>query len=422
MVKATVHNLITPVSSKSRRIRRPVHNFYVQHRPWQIAPFMIAPVLPGETMRNLLLQSNAVTDPIKNSLIGWWLEHYFFYVKLRDLDARTTISAAMLDLTQSLSSLNEAANVQYYHGWTTIPWLKLALKRIVEEHFRQPGEAWDTWTINGLPAAKARFGNDLLDSAVTATQKALNAADVELTIGADDKFTMSEFEGLFEKWQMAKQYGFKDITFEDYLAEQGVNVPVQDDTQVTHVPELIRFVRNWQVPSNTVNPSTGGVASAVRWVVTERADKDRFFTEPGFVIGLSIARPKIYYSKQAGSAVGVMTDALSWLPDVIAGNDPFMGLRQLASGSNLLSSQTDGYWIDLVDLFEYGEQFVNFSLATTGVGLVALPTAALQKRYCASTDADNLFVDTTAGVGKMSQDGSVSMMIATKARDMTQTV
>lgn len=422
MPKATVHRLVEPVSSRARRIRRPVHQFYIQHRPWQLAPFMVAAVLPGETLRNLMLQSNAVTDPIKNPLIGWHLEHYFFYVKLRDLDARTTIAAAMLDLTQSLSGLNEAANAQYYHGWTTIPWLKLALKRIVEEHFRQPGEAWDTWTINGLPAAKCKFGTDVLDSAVTATQKALNAPDVELTIGVDDKFTMSEFEGLFEKWQMAKQYGFKDITFEDYLAEQGVNVPVQADDAELHKPELIRFIRNWQVPSNTVNPSTGGVASAIRWVITERADKDRFFTEPGFVIGISLARPKIYYSKQAGSAVGAMTDALAWLPDVIASSDPFMGLRNLASGSNLLTSQTDGYWIDLVDLLEYGEQFVNFTLGTAGYGQVALPTAALQKRYCASTDADNLFVDTTAGVGKMSQDGAVSMMIATKARDLTQTV
>lgn len=422
MVKATVHKLVTPVSNRSRRIRRPVHNFYIQQRPWQLAPFMVAPVLPGETLRNLLLQSNAVTDPIKNSLIGWWLEHYFFYVKLRDLDARATISSAMLDLSVSLSGLNEAANVQYYHGWTTIPWLKLAVKRIVEEHFRQPGEAWDTWLINGLPAAKARFGTDVLDSAVTNTQKALNAVDVELTVGVDDKFTMSEFEGLFEKWQMAKQYGFKDLTFEDYLAEQGVSVPIKDDTIEQHKPELIRFVRNWQLPSNTVNPSTGGVASAVRWVVTERADKDRFFAEPGFVVGISLARPKIYYSKQAGSAVGVLTDALAWLPDVIASNDPFMGLRSLASGSNLLTAQTDSYWIDICDLLEYGEQFCNFTMATTGLGQVALPTAALQKRYCASTDADALFVDTTAGVGKMSQDGSVSLMVATRSKDQTQTV
>lgn len=422
MPKATVHQLVTPVSSRSRRIRRPVHNFYVQHRPWQLAPFMVAPVLPGETLRNLLLQSNAVTDPIKNSLIGWWLEHYFFYVKLRDLDARTTISAAMLDLSQSLSGLNEAANAQYYHGWTTVPWVKLALKRIVEEHFRQPGEAWDTWTINGLPAAKCRYGADVLDSAVTATQKALNEPDQTISTAGDNAFTMTEFETAWERWQMAKNYGFKDLTFEDYLAEQGVSVPVPSDESELHKPELLRFVRNWQVPSNTVNPSTGAVASAVRWVVTERADKDRFFTEPGFIVGVALARPKIYYSKQAGSAVGVMTDALAWLPDVLAGQDPFVGMRQLSSGSSLLTSQTDGYWFDIVDLFEYGEQYVNFALGSTGTGQVALPTAALQKRYCASTDADNLFVDTTAGVGKMSQDGSVSLMVSTKARDMTQTV
>lgn len=422
MSKATVHQLVRPVSNRSRRIRRPAHPHYIQHRPWQIAPFMIAPVLPGETLRNLTLQARAVTDPIKNALIGWWLEHYYYYVKLRDLDARDTISNSMLDLTVSLSSLNEAANAQYYHGWTTIPWLKLALKRVVEEYYRQPGEAWDTYTMNGLPVCKAKASEDLLDSAVTATALAVNRPDGELTIGVDDKFTMTEFEALWDKYNLAKEYGIADFTFEDYLAQQGVTVPSADETVLEHRPELIRYVRNWQYPSNTVNPATGAPSSAVSWAITERADKDRFFTEPGFIIGVSIARPKIYYSKQAGSAVGTMTDALAWLPKLMAVEDPMAGMRQLASGSNLLTSQSDGYWIDLRDLLEYGEQFVNFSLATTGVGLVALPTAALQKRYCASTDADNLFADTTAGVGKVSQDGQTVLQISTHERDRTQTV
>jgi hypothetical protein len=71
---------------KSRRIpRNPQHRFYLETRPWQIQPFLIAPVLPGETMKNLLLQSRVVSDPLLASLTGWFCEYYFFYCKHRDL-------------------------------------------------------------------------------------------------------------------------------------------------------------------------------------------------------------------------------------------------------------------------------------------------------------------------------------------------
>ena len=63
-----------------RKMRRPRHDFNVRHMPFCITPFAIAPVLPGETLKDGNLQSRAVVDPIKNPLIGWWLEHYVFYV------------------------------------------------------------------------------------------------------------------------------------------------------------------------------------------------------------------------------------------------------------------------------------------------------------------------------------------------------
>ena len=63
-------SLVTATALKptGRRPRRPSHPFQVRHEPFQIQPFFIAPVLPGETMKNLLLQSRAVTLPLKNPL------------------------------------------------------------------------------------------------------------------------------------------------------------------------------------------------------------------------------------------------------------------------------------------------------------------------------------------------------------------
>ena len=40
-----------------RVTRSPRHTFQLRHRPFLLQPFMLAPVIPGETMKSLLLVS-----------------------------------------------------------------------------------------------------------------------------------------------------------------------------------------------------------------------------------------------------------------------------------------------------------------------------------------------------------------------------
>ena len=75
----------------SRRSRRPKHKFQIRVKPYQIAPFMIAPVLPGETLTQTYFEAREVSDPIKNPLVGWASEWFMFYVKIRDLHERDTL-------------------------------------------------------------------------------------------------------------------------------------------------------------------------------------------------------------------------------------------------------------------------------------------------------------------------------------------
>ena len=67
MAKLTV---LSEVAQMQRRTRSPAHPFNLSYRPWQIQPFFIAPVLPGETMQEVTVQARTVTDPIQNGLIG----------------------------------------------------------------------------------------------------------------------------------------------------------------------------------------------------------------------------------------------------------------------------------------------------------------------------------------------------------------
>ena len=107
--------VLSPEAQQKRKLRTPRHQWYLKSRPWQVQPFMIAPVLPGETLKNLTLQARVVSDPISNPIIGWWCEHYIFYVKLRDLYARDLMSSMVLKPETDLSSLDAATDANYYH-------------------------------------------------------------------------------------------------------------------------------------------------------------------------------------------------------------------------------------------------------------------------------------------------------------------
>ena len=125
-----------------------------------------------------------------------------------------------------------------------------------------------------------------------------------------------------------------------------------------------------------------------------------------------MVRPKVYFKNLDTSFAMLMKDAYSWLPPSLA-NDPYASFVKVAASDPPLDANTAAYYVDVKDLLIWGDQFVNFDLSTaTKQNLVALPNAALSnKRYPASTDADGLFVDTSAGVGKCIADGVVQLHI-----------
>lgn len=389
-----------------RVIRRPQHTFYIRHRPWQVQPAVIAPVLPGETMKNALLQMRAVTDPIKNPLIGWWYEFYLFYVKHRDLSAREDFTSMVLTPGYDLSSLYTPAKTETYHYGGTVDWASMCLERVVEEYFRDEGEAWDGFQIGNLPIASVS-GNSWLDSVTDTT--VLSEGD---TLAGGE--SAEDIDQMMRQWEFMRAAKLTNMSYEDFLKTYGVRPSLAEQ----HKPELLRYVRDWSYPSNTINPADGSPSSAVSWAIAERADKDRFFAEPGFVFGVAVARPKVYFSGQSGSAVGLLSDAVSWLPAVLA-DSPYTSLKEMPALSAPLPASTNGYWVDVRDLFLYGDQFVNFSLTETDAGLVALPTAGLQKRYASAADADALFVDAAGGKNLVRCDGVCNLAIAGRQQDHT---
>lgn len=424
--KPSIRNLS---AYEGRRVnRRPQHTFLIEQRPWEIMPFFIAPVLPGETMQYLQFQSRCVTSPVRNHLQGWWLEHFFFYVKHRDLDARDVLTQMMLDPSTDVSTLrSSSANRALYTFDDGMDWVRLCLKRITEEYFRDEGEAWDAYTISsGIPAKRINqdgWWQSVVDRTAILDDLDIGIqteADVDPVTGGDQPGIMaSDIDRALMHYQFLREQGLTNQSYEDYLATFGV----KPSRVELHRPELLRYLREWQYPANTVDPSSGIPRSAVVWSVGERADKARYFTEPGFIVGVTSVHPKVYYDKMTGAGVGMLDDVYAWLPAVMA-DDPRTSLKEFATSEGPLQSTTNPYVVDVKDLFIHGDQYMNFDPAQTDhpnpITVSDVPNNALtNKRYPTATDADGCFVSTSGHAEYVYQEGIVTLSISGRQVDTT---
>lgn len=411
-----------------RKMRSPQHSFHLLTRPFVIQPMLLAPVLAGETMKNMLFQARVVSDPLSSRLIGWWCEYYFFYVRARHLfadnsatDTEDAMRQFFVDPTFDRAPLADAvANVRLYYKPTAankeINWASRCLRRVVEGYFRDDAAPWNEVVLDGMPLAYIQ-GNSWCDSLQKRTDMLLD--DPTLTVGADDVVTGSEVERLLQQWQYLKEMNLTDMTYEDYLVSFGVKQGAEEST----VPELIRYVRDWAYPVNTVDPATGAATTAASWSLQERADKDRFFKEPGFVFGVQVVRPKTYRFSQREAAANQMFDAYAWLPPM-AENVDGASIREISTTSNFLSSTgtaVSKVW-DVKDLLLYGDQFVNFDLSTAVASSyfanwMAAPTVdGTNIRYPDATSIDQLF----SGARKLVEsDGICRLQILGRQRETT---
>lgn len=421
--------VVGEVPKMGRTLRKPQHPFQVRAEPFQIQLFHMAPVLAGETLKNALMQSRVVSDPIKNPLIGWWKEYYFFYVKLTDIDfdkntgieppggfvgqrVKMLLADPAFDKT-SVTNAFSSANPALYAVAGNQRYANDCRDLIVKHYFRDENDVAGSYTIGSIPIAMIN-NTTALDSAIL--DSAYVRPDVNVDLNANATITASEVDEALRRYNWLRSNGLTDASYEDYLETFGLN----QKEEPAHRPELLRYVREWTYPSNTVEATTGVPSSACSWSFNERIDKARFFKEPGFIVGVTVTRPKVYISPQTGSMIGFLDRAEDWLPAALW-DQPLSTMKKYALGTGPYPNQAAAYWIDMRDLFLYGDQWVNFALSATDAGMVALPTSGLQKKFPASTDTDALFVNAAGGKKLIKEDGVVSLTIAGAQRDMTAT-
>lgn len=379
--------LVRPQPQMSRKMRNPQISYNLKFKPWQMQPFFIHPVLPGETMKNALVMARCVSDPLKEKLMGWWLEHYVFYVKHTDLDIAQDLVEMHLNAAYNMTAHNSAANLKMFHPGGGINFVQKCLDAVKYWYFRDDDEA-EPALIDGLPPAKINhdgwWQSAKLESAMPTNEHELPGDNPVIPDNAPPGFATH-----YAQWEAMRAASLTTATFEDYLKSFGVRVPAEQDEEEKR-PELIRFHKDFTYPTNTVEPTTGIPSSAAVWSISERADKDRYFSEPGFLFGVVVARPKVLLSAITGSLTSFMNDAYAWLPAIVQ-DVPFTALREFATGAGPApQAYGQDYWVDVRDLFTYGEQFRNHDCSDQA-NAVALPSATMNTRYASGAMADALF-------------------------------
>ena len=395
--------------------RYPKHTFRVNSKPFSIQPFFSARVLPGETLRNLYFESRVVTSPIVNPIIGWKKEYYFFYVRITDLlnDAMKEmfVDPANAEITTSVAAAN---NASLYEANGGVQWTRLAMRRCVETYFRDQDEAWNIAVdAEGLPIAQIRE-NTFMDSL---TDKDLMPEGAAIA-GATD---MADLERLMEAFEQLRALGIANMTYEDWLRSQGIAIPNKDENK----PELLARFSEYQYPSNTIEPTTGAPSSAVSWVFKNGERSPKFFKEPGFLIGLSVTRPKIYFGGLSGSAHGFAKRAWDWMPNYLR-EMPQTSLKYFALDTGpvgVRATDADAYFLDMRDELIYGDQFQNISVFNNAPSnvpadhILPLPDTSLNWRYPTAAMCMSLFTDTAAG--RIKHDGYVSLSVKGHEVDFT---
>lgn len=393
--------MVQAVPRMQRRLRRPQHQFFLHFRPWELTPFFAAPVVPGETLKSALMQARVLSSPIKNQVVGWWLETYWFYVKHRHLTGlQPGLTDMMLDSTLSAPDNAGIAEVAMQTAAGEVNYMLEAYKLVVDEFFRGDGE---TSSGAGVAADNLNLVRIKLpgwwDSILPATALTDGTGGIgDDTIGTAALDTVGEVGKALEQWQTLRMLGVTQLEYDDWLRSFGVSIAAPVDDR----PELIRYTREWQLPSSqvSVDATAQRVSSVVSWSPTERLDKDRYFKEPGILFGCVVARPKVYHT-HASSGLGQLANAMAWQTPMRSGA-PYELYQEL------VADPTFGF--DPTDLFNHGDQWVRVKVGTGNVPSITWDGESSFPAYAEATDVNAMFVDGANGHLKM--DGVVNLTVA----------
>lgn len=409
--------VMQPGQSRERFHRRPNFPMAGTLKPFGLYPTMVHPVLPGETLKSATTRWSVVSQPLKNPLAGAWLESWFFYVKLTDIDPE--LSEMFISDTFSSSSYERASDyVAKFSATGQIDWINLATNAISKAFFINEGEG-DHYMGSPDFVHKVKlnimswYQNMMFEPSETSLD----------TSGPRDAYEQ------LTAWQMLQQMQMTELTYERYLEQYGVRSVREVDGR----PEILRYSRSWVQPKNHIDPTDGSPSSAWVWTDEVKLEKDKRFQEPGFIVQMACIRPKMYQKNVLYSMVGNLWGFADWFPAYNL-KDPTAGIKNIGTTDVVFeptwnAAEGDAPLLyDHRDLLSHGEQFINdrtnnpwpYPFASQMSGLAAAEPYDVRGEYASDADVDALFTGETEATRRAQYDGITSLVIAGHVQDTTR--
>lgn len=327
-------------ATTARGTRRPEYNFGAINMPeYRLVPTHFSPVLAGDTVAAVGIQARIIGSALaNNSVQGAWCEHWVFYVRIGDMTDATDIYEVLIDPA----------------GAATVDWRTKCMEPIWKCYFQDEGEnlAWSAT-------------NFLRNPRVGWWDSSRDAEDLPDVSGATD-----DWDEQWIRYQAMRRAKLTTKTYEEYLASQGVNVPVTlrtDTDPELKMPELLQYSREFVYPQMAMSPTTGGdivPAATFQWMITDKLKRSRFCAEPGFIVGCLAIRPKRYvmgYTAAGSTVAGAMFDPLTifndaqgWQP-IDLDTDPHTALAAVPGGYFGDTAPGAEYIIDTRDVLLNGQ-------------------------------------------------------------------
>lgn len=307
----------------------------------------VHPILPGETLKGYNINFRSRQADLAYDTTGLWQNYYLFYVPVRAL-----ASFSDDDFTTVNGTLTAVATANSHNLGEFIDGNKVVTEcaeTICNEYFRLEAER-----PAGLagPAWNMRIGHaDLMESYI---QGATPSYDFDVDLDADGTLMASELEDAQQRWAQMQMIGLTEMSYEEWLESMNLKTP---DTAYPR-PELIRFGREWKMPTRLVETSDGTLQNYCIWDSSIKSDKRKFFREPGFLVMCSAMIPNMYKDNQY-PGVGMFNTPEDWEPPWTRDN-PLGGMKtwDAEKGPMAFGVSSAAYTVDRRDTLEHGDQFM----------------------------------------------------------------
>jgi len=340
--------IMQPGRDMTRKDRRPNFPHAGACYPWEIAPVLMHPVLPGETLHSYNSTRKVVSRPVIHPFSGAWCETFLAYVKISDIDEALT--DMFLSDSMSTSGYTESADRRHrYSKNGDIAWVDLCSKAVADHYFTDESETPRRYFGDATQNFQAKVNHKSWYQNMAFHDDIANPTLATDPDAAGDQIRMFE---------MLQQMALTENTYENFIESYGMKLARES----RNAPEILRYARSWTLPANHVEPTTGAPTSAWYWSHEMKLDKPKMFREPGFIIELMVLRPKVYTMSER-SAVGSMWGLSDWFPAYLM-NDPAQNAREIQKSDKLVAhadgagTGTKGLLYDNSDLLSHGEQFV----------------------------------------------------------------